>query len=82
MATHGEKRGHQRGDSVAAYGEVFMATVTRALQGQQGTQSDGTPLDMVGVIVCGVSEGRTSWARLYMEQVEQAGDGIESVVDA
>ena len=46
----------------------------------QGTQSDGTPLDMVGVIVCGVSEGRISWARLYMEQVEQAGAGIESAV--
>ena len=25
----GRSRGHQRGDSVAAYGEVFMATVTR-----------------------------------------------------
>ena len=46
----------------------------------QGTQSDGTPLDMVGVIVCGVSEGRISWARLYMEPVEQAGAGIESAV--
>ena len=46
----------------------------------QGTQSDRTPLDMVGVIVCGVREGRISWARLYMEQVEQAGAGIESAV--
>ena len=45
-----------------------------------GTQSDGTPLDMVGVIVCGISEGRISWARLYMEQVEQVGAGIESAV--
>ena len=46
----------------------------------QGTQSDGTRLDMVGVIVCGVSEGRMSWARLYMEPVEEAGAGIESAV--
>ncbi len=46
----------------------------------QGTQSDATPLDMVGVIVCGVSEGRISWARSYMEPVEQAGAGIESAV--
>jgi SnoaL-like domain len=30
----------------------------------RGTQSDGSPLDMVGVIVCGVSEGRISWARV------------------
>ena len=46
----------------------------------QGTQSDGTLLDMVGVIVCGVSEDRISWARLYIEPVEQAGAGIESAV--
>jgi len=46
----------------------------------RGTQSDGTPLDMVGVIVCGASEGRISWARLYMEPVERAGAGIESAV--
>ena len=46
----------------------------------RGTQSDGTPLDMVGVIVCGVSGGRISWARLYMEPVEHAGAGIESAV--
>ena len=46
----------------------------------QGMQSDGTALDMVGVIVCGVSEGRISWARLYIEPVEQSGAGIESAV--
>ena len=46
----------------------------------QGRQSDGTPLDMVGVIVCGISEGRISWARLYVEPVERAGAGIESAV--
>ena len=46
----------------------------------QGTQSDGTLLDMVGVIVCSVSEGRISWARLYIEPVEEAGAGIESAV--
>lgn len=45
-----------------------------------GTQLDGTPLDMVGVIVCGISEGRISWARLYMEQVERTGAGIETAV--
>jgi ketosteroid isomerase-like protein len=46
----------------------------------QGTQADGTLLDMVGVFVCGVHEGRISWARLYMEPVEHAGAGIESAV--
>jgi hypothetical protein len=43
-------------------------------------QSGGTPLDMVGVFVCGVREDRISWARLYMEPVEQAGAGIASAV--
>ena len=46
----------------------------------QGTQSGGAPLEMVGVFVCGVRDGRIAWARLYMEPVEQAGAGIESAV--
>ena len=46
----------------------------------RGTHSDGPPLDMVGVMVCGVRDGRMSWARLYMEPVEQAGAGIEAAV--
>ena len=40
----------------------------------------GTDLDMAGVIVCGVRDGRMSWARLYVEPVEQAGAGIEAAV--
>jgi len=35
---------------------------------------------MAGVIICGVRDGRMSWARLYVEPVEQAGAGIEAVV--
>jgi hypothetical protein len=45
-----------------------------------GTQLDGAALDMVGVMVCGVREGRMSWARLYMEPVDQAGAGIDAAV--
>jgi ketosteroid isomerase-like protein len=40
----------------------------------------GTGLDMAGVIVCGVREGKLAWARLYVEPVEQEGPGIEAVV--
>lgn len=40
----------------------------------------GTGLDMAGVIICGVRDGRMSWARLYVEHVEQAGAGIEAAV--
>jgi ketosteroid isomerase-like protein len=46
----------------------------------RGTQSDGTPLDMAGVIVGGVRDGRLRWARLYVEPVEQGGAGIEAAV--
>jgi ketosteroid isomerase-like protein len=46
----------------------------------RGTQSDGTPLDMAGVIVCGVSDGRLRWARLYVEPVEHGGAGIDAAV--
>jgi ketosteroid isomerase-like protein len=45
-----------------------------------GTQADGTPLDMAGVIVGGVRDGRLAWARLYMEPVQHAGAGIEAAV--
>jgi|SRR5215210_993367 len=46
----------------------------------QGTQSDGTRLDMAGVIVCGVADERLRWARLYVEPVEQGGGGIDAAV--
>jgi hypothetical protein len=40
----------------------------------------GTGLDMAGVTVFGVRDGRVAWARLYMEPVEQAGAGIDAAV--
>jgi hypothetical protein len=40
----------------------------------------GTGLDMAGVIVGGVRDGRLAWARLYVEPVEVAGAGIEAAV--
>ena len=46
----------------------------------RGTQSDGGSLDMAGVIVGGVSDGRLVWARLYVEPVEQSGAGIDAAV--
>jgi ketosteroid isomerase-like protein len=46
----------------------------------RGTQSDGTSLDMAGVIVCGVRDGRLAWARLYVEPVEEGGAGIDAAV--
>jgi hypothetical protein len=34
-----------------------------------------------GVTVMGVKEGRISWARLYMEPVEEAGQDIDEAVE-
>lgn len=45
-----------------------------------GTHEDGSELDMAGVIVAGLRDGRWAWARLYVEPVEQAGAGIEAAV--
>lgn len=46
----------------------------------QGTPLEGPPLDMAGVIVCGVQDDRIAWARLYVEPVEHAGAGIDAAV--
>jgi hypothetical protein len=40
----------------------------------------GTGLDMAGVIVFGIRDGRVAWARLYVEPIEQAGAGIDAAV--
>jgi len=46
----------------------------------RGTHPDGTSLDMAGVIVCGIRDGRLAWARLYVEPVEEGGAGIAAAV--
>jgi ketosteroid isomerase-like protein len=45
-----------------------------------GTHADGSSLDMAGVIVMGVRDGSIAWARLYVEPVEAAGQGIDAAV--
>jgi hypothetical protein len=39
-----------------------------------------TGLTMAGVILMGTKEGRISWARLYMETVEEAGQNIDEAM--
>jgi ketosteroid isomerase-like protein len=46
----------------------------------QGTQSDGEPLDMAGVIICELRDGIIARARLYIEPVERGGAGIDAAV--
>ncbi|HYZ81500.1 MAG TPA: nuclear transport factor 2 family protein [Solirubrobacteraceae bacterium] len=45
-----------------------------------GTHRDGSRLEMAGVIVFGVHAGALTWARLYIEPVEQGGAGIDAAV--
>jgi hypothetical protein len=40
-----------------------------------------TGLDMAGVIIMGVEEERIVWARLYMEPVEEDGQGIDEAMN-
>ena len=46
----------------------------------RGTHEDGSVLDIAGVIVFGVRDGKVSWARLFVEPVEREGAGIEAAV--
>ena len=45
-----------------------------------GHQSASGELDMAGVIVVGVRDGRIAWGRLYVEPIESAGAGIDAQV--
>ncbi len=45
-----------------------------------GTRQDGSILDMAGVIIVGVRDGRIAWGRLYVEPVEAAEETIETAV--
>jgi ketosteroid isomerase-like protein len=45
-----------------------------------GTRDDGTPLDMRGVTLLGIEGDRIVWGRLYMEEVEAAGEDIDQAV--
>ncbi len=45
-----------------------------------GTRQDHSVLDMAGVIVCGVRDGRIAWGRLYIEPVEATEEAIETAV--
>ena len=45
-----------------------------------GRHADGSRLKMAGVIVMGVRNASIAWARLYVEPVEAAGEGIDAAV--
>ena len=41
---------------------------------------DGTRLDMRGVTIFGIRDDRILWGRLYLEDVEVTGQGIDQAV--
>jgi ketosteroid isomerase-like protein len=45
-----------------------------------GTKADGTPLDERGVLIMGIRDDRIAWGRLYVDEVEREGAGIDAVV--
>ena len=46
----------------------------------RGTRRDGSPHLMRGVILFGVTQGRASWARFYLEPVQEAGGDVNEAV--
>ena len=58
--------------------ELVRADAATVPNGANGAGTGRTPtavLDMAGVIVAGVRDGRMAWARLYVEPVEREGAG-------
>lgn len=45
-----------------------------------GQRQDGSTLDVRGVILFGIDDDLIVWARLYMEETEQNGAGIDETV--
>jgi ketosteroid isomerase-like protein len=45
-----------------------------------GTRADRSPLDIRGVTLFGIRDGRIAWGRLYVEEVEAAGENIDETV--
>lgn len=46
----------------------------------RGTRRDGLPHLMRGVVIFGVERGEATWARFYLEPVEESGGGIDEAV--
>jgi ketosteroid isomerase-like protein len=45
-----------------------------------GTARSGSLLEIRGVMIFGVRDGRVAWARTYLEPVEQAGKSVAQVI--
>ena len=45
-----------------------------------GTRQDGEPFDMRGVTIFGLRDDQFAWGRLYMEETDTEGSGIDETV--
>jgi hypothetical protein len=45
-----------------------------------GTRRDGMPHLICGVVIFGVGHGRLTWARFYLEPVEQASGDVDAAI--
>jgi len=45
-----------------------------------GTRRDGVPHLMRGVILFGVRDGEATWARFYLEPVQEGGGGVDEAI--
>jgi len=45
-----------------------------------GTRPDGATLQMAGVIIFGIGDGRFTWARFYLEPVQAGGPDVNRTV--
>jgi ketosteroid isomerase-like protein len=46
----------------------------------RGTRPDGSPHLMRGMMILGVSDGVATWARFYLEPVDEDGVGVDAAV--
>jgi ketosteroid isomerase-like protein len=46
----------------------------------RGTRRDGSPHLMRGVVIFGVERAQASWARFYLEPVQEGGGGVDDAV--
>lgn len=73
-------------DIFAAIPDVHAEVLRVAVDGDtvwsewehRGTRPDGSPHVMRGVVIFGVADGVATWARFYLEPVQEGGDDVDA----
>lgn len=90
-AFSGRETVRERWSSIFESVPDFQAELVRAATGDDavwsewrwtGTRGDGTQLDLRGVTITGIWEGRIAWGRFYLEQVGAGGGGMRVETNA